>query len=232
MEPQTIEVPAAPGFIEALQGLPMRQAIRAAERSVTLALATEQLRTLLADNTDLVRGLFATLAEGVDSLAHPVRATGAAADLVQLSTDGLSPVEKVLAVQRVPVFSRIAAEELRYVAEITHSVEMRSGATLFEASAPPALWLILSGEVTLETPSGGPPITALAGDTIGSFSALSGGTIGRSARVTKEGIAMRIDRDDLFDLLGEHPELMRQLFSGIFRSVAEERVLSSTGLRV
>jgi AAA family ATP:ADP antiporter len=231
-EPQMIDVPAAPGFIEALQGLPMRQAIRTAERSVTLAIATEQLRTLLADNTDLVRGLFATLAEGLDGQSQTVRTTGAAADLVQLATGGLTPVEKVLAVQRVPVFSRIAAEELRHVAQITHTVEMSGGATLFEASAPPALWLILSGEVRLEDPAGGPPLSAHAGDTIGSFSALSGGTIGRSAKVVKDGHALRIDRDDLFDLLGEHPELMRQLFSGIFRSVAEERLYSSTSMRV
>ena len=226
-DPQTFDPPAAPGFTEALQGLPMRHAVRAAERSVTLAIATEQLRTLLAENTDLVRGLFTTLAAGVEANSRgPVGSTGAAADLVQLSTGGLSPIEKVLAVQRVPVFSRIAADELRHVAEITHTVEMTAGAVLFEASAPPALWLILSGEVGLEDPAGGAPLTAHAGDTIGSFSALSGGTIGRSARVVKEGIAMRIDRDDLFDLLGEHPELMRQLFAGIFRSVAEDRAIA------
>jgi CRP-like cAMP-binding protein len=205
----------------------MRHAVRAAERSVTLAIATEQLRTLLAENTDLVRGLFTTLAGGVEADARgPVGSTGAAADLVQLSMGGLSPIEKVLAVQRVPVFSRIAADQLRHVAEITRTVEMTAGAVLFEASAPPALWLILSGEITLEDPAGGAPLTAHAGDTIGSFSALSGGTIGRSARVIKEGIAMRIDRDDLFDLLGEHPELMRQLFAGIFRTVAEDRAIA------
>ena len=125
--------------------------------------------------------------------------------------------------QRVPVFSRIAADELRHVADIARTVDMKAGAVLFEASAPPALWLVLSGEARLDDPAGGAPLTAQAGDTIGSFSALSGGTIGRSARVEKEGIAMRIDRDDLFELLGEHPELMRQLFAGIFRVIAAER---------
>ncbi len=224
-EPRTVDAPAAPGFTEALQGLAMRETVRAAERAVTLTIATDELRTLLAENTDLVRGLFATLAAGADTRS-PVRATGAAADLVQLSVDGLSPVEKVIAVQRVPVFSRIAAEELRHVAEIARTVEMRAGAVLFEASAPPALWLVLSGGVRLDDPAGGASLTAQAGDTIGSFSALAGGTIGRSARVEKEGIAMRIDRDDLFELLGEHPELMRQLFAGIFRVIADERALA------
>ena len=31
------------------------------------------------------------------------------------------------------------------------------------------------------------------------------------------GVALRIDRDDLFDLLGERPELLRELFEGMFR---------------
>jgi AAA family ATP:ADP antiporter len=222
-ESRSFEAPAAPGFTEALEGLPMGQTFRTAERSVTLTMATEELRTLLADNTDLVRGLFATLAERVDVKGRsPVRSTGAAADLVQLAEGGLLPIEKVLAVQRVPVFSRIAADDLRHIAEITHRVDMTAGTTLFEASAPPALWLIMLGEVSLEDPAGGEPIAARAGDTIGSFSALSGQTIGRSASVIKEGLAMRIDREELFELLGEHPGLMRQLFAAIFRTVAEE----------
>lgn len=226
-ESQVFDAPAAPGFTEALQGLPMRHEFRTAERSVALAIATEELRTLLADNTDLVRGLFATLAGYAEPHARsPIRSTGAAADLVQFAAGGLLPIEKVLAVQRVPVFSRISADRLRHIADITRTVKMTAGATLFEASAPPALWLILSGEVSLEDPSGDERLTAHAGDMIGSFSALSGLTIGRSATVVKEGVAMRIDRDDLFELLGEDPELMRQLFTGLFRTVSEQRPLA------
>jgi CRP-like cAMP-binding protein len=45
---------------------------------------------------------------------------------------------------------------------------------------------------------------------------LSGQPLGRSADVLRGGTALRIDRDDLFDLLGQRPELMRQLFEGMF----------------
>ena len=34
---------------------------------------------------------------------------------------------------------------------------------------------------------------------------------------SSSGAALRIDRDELFDLLGERPELLRQLFEGMFR---------------
>ena len=41
--------------------------------------------------------------------------------------------------------------------------------------------------------------------------------LGKSAEVLQTGAALRIDRDELFDLLGERPELLRQLFEGMFR---------------
>jgi hypothetical protein len=41
-----------------------------------------------------------------------------------------------------------------------------------------------------------------------------GSPIGQAATVTRDGVALRIDRDDLFDLLGERPALLRQLFCG------------------
>ena len=64
--PSTIEAPATLGFVQALQGVAMRRSIRTVEATVTLVLTADELRTLLADNTDLVRGLFSTLAERVD----------------------------------------------------------------------------------------------------------------------------------------------------------------------
>ena len=42
----------------------MPETIKTSGSAVTLALTVEELRTLLADNTDLVSGLFATLADG------------------------------------------------------------------------------------------------------------------------------------------------------------------------
>jgi CRP-like cAMP-binding protein len=43
--------------------------------------------------------------------------------------------------------------------------------------------------------------------------------------VVRPGVALKIDRDDLFDILGERPELLRQMFAGMFR---RERPLTAT----
>ncbi len=222
--PYTIDAPAALGFLQALQGVAMRKSIRTAETirtvvtTVTLALTADELRTLLADNTDLVRGLFSTLADRADrGTVDNMQSTGAAPALQQIAADGVLPVEKILALQRVPVFARIAADEMGALAGITHTVVMNAGTPLFVPSAPVALWLILSGEVSLNDAADGTTVVARGGDIIGSLSMLSGRPLGKSADIVQSGAALRIDRDELFDLLGERPELLRQLFEGMFK---------------
>ncbi|MBA3295556.1 MAG: hypothetical protein H0U19_01360, partial [Acidobacteria bacterium] len=212
--PQTIGPPAALGFAEALEGAVSSRSLRTSGTAVTLALTTDQLRTMLADNTELVRGLFAEMSTRAEAPGcSPIRATGAATDLARLATDGIVPVEKILALQSIPHFSRASAEEMQQLAAITHTVPMRAGSALFSASSPAATWLVLSGEVRLE--GEGPTIAARGGDIIGSFCALSGREVGLTATVVEDGIALRIDRDELFELLGERPDLLRQVFAGM-----------------
>jgi CRP-like cAMP-binding protein len=206
------------GFVEALQGLPMSESLRTAGVAVTLAIGIEELRTLLADNTELVRGLFVTLADRVgDSSRHPVQATGAAIKLEKLAQDGLLPVEKILAMQRVPVFSRVSVDEMQHLARIAHEVRMTAGTQLFAQSSPPAVWLLLNGEVHLQDPQDGSRMAAGAGDTIGTLATMSGRSLNLSAQVVRAGLALRMESTDLFQLLGDRPELLRQIFAGMFR---------------
>ncbi|HVL67718.1 MAG TPA: Npt1/Npt2 family nucleotide transporter [Vicinamibacterales bacterium] len=216
---ETVAAPATFGFAEALQGRPMRRSVRTAGVAVTLAMTSDELRTQLAYNPELVRGLFATMgprnAEGARSQVNP---TGAARELAQLASDGLLPVDKVLAVTHVPVFSHLSAEEALHLAGITRTVTMTEGQTLFRATDPPTTWLILSGEVRLEATDSMPAVVASGGDTIGSFSALAGPRVGRDATVVRSGVALRIDRDELFEMLGDRPEMLRQLFAGVMET--------------
>ena len=219
---KTISAPAAFGFAEALQARPMRRTVRTSDIAVTLAMTSEELRTQLAYNPELVRGLFATMAprrpEGSRSQINP---TGAARELAQLASDGIAPVEKVLALEHVPVFSQLSAEEALHLASITRAVKMSEGQTLFRATDPPTTWLILGGEVRLDATEDVPAAVAVGGDTIGSFSALAGPRVGRNAYVTRGGMALRIDRDELFEMLGDRPEMLRQLFAGVMALAAQ-----------
>lgn len=220
-EPEIVRAPATLGFMEALQSKPMRRTARTQGIAVTLAITAEELRTQLAYNPELVRGLFASMADGAQSGGwNQVFPTGAGAELEHLADDGMLPVEKVLAIERVPIFAQISPAEARYLASITHTVRMQQGAHLFHAADPPSTWLILSGEVALAGNESATPLVARSGDAVGSFCALAGPRVGRDAVVTKSGIALRIDRDELFELLGDRPELLRQLFAGMVDAAA------------
>ncbi len=223
--PSSLDAPAALGFVEAMAGLAMPETIRTSGSAVTLALTVEELRTLLADNTDLVSGLFATLAERSDDPDNPVHPTKAASELQQLATGGLTAIDRVFALQYVLLFRRVSAEEMQHVAMVAAPVTMRAGSVLFPEAAPPAVWLLLTGEVVLESSTGQPAVTARGGDILGSASTMAGRSLGRSAKVVKDGIALKIDREDLFDVLGERPDLLRQMFASMFK---RDRPLSAT----
>jgi CRP-like cAMP-binding protein len=53
---------------------------------------------------------------------------------------------------------------------------------------------------------------------VGAYATLAGSPIGRSAVAAEAGRALRIDRDELFDLFAQHPRLLQQMFSGLFPS--------------
>ena len=168
--PHSVAAPASLGFVEALQGLPMPESLRTSDIAVTLALTGDEFRTLLADNTDLVSGLFATLTERSDwAAAEPVHSTGAGPELEPLAAGGVTGIEKVLALQRVPLFARVSAGGMQELAAIAQTVTMTAGSELFAESAPQAMWLLLSGELALTSPSAG-HFTARGGDAIGSIS--------------------------------------------------------------
>jgi AAA family ATP:ADP antiporter len=223
--PSTVAAPAPLGFVEAMAGLPMPETIRTTGSAVTLALTVDELRTLLADNTDLVNGLFATLAalgEGGDLPIHPTNATR---ELEQLSRGGLAPIDRVFALQYVPLFGRVTAEEMTHLAAVAMPVEMKEGAVLFAESAPAAIWLTMSGEVVLESSTGEAPVVARGGDIMGSINTMAGKSLGRSAKVVRSGIVLRIGHEEMFEVLGERPDLLRQMFAGMFK---RERPLTVT----
>jgi AAA family ATP:ADP antiporter len=232
-EPETVSAPAIFGFLETLEARPMRRTVRTAGTAVTLALTGEELRTQLAYNPELVRGLFATMAARAKQAGMAqVYPTGAARELEQLGAAGLQPVEKLLALERVPIFRHLSAEEARNLATITRTVEMTAGATLFQATDPPATWLLLSGEVQLEGDATHPAAVARGGDAIGSFAALAGPRIGQTARVTRAGLALHIDRDALFEMLGDRPEMLKQLFAGIMEAPGQAGIYESSTTNV
>jgi AAA family ATP:ADP antiporter len=235
-----IEAPATLGFEEALAGRPMTETVRCSGQCVTLSAPADTVEALLADNTDLVEGLFRTLLEAAPIAAADARAVikGAAPeDLQALAQHGLAPVEKALVLKAVPVFARVSAEELLQIAAIARETRLEAGTTLGAEGDAAAIVAVITGELSVEPAPQDPRdpgprsqiLTAGPGDLVGVYSTMAGLPFGRTIHVTRSGSALRIERSDLFDLAGQRPALLQQMFSALFRT--EEPVASAPDQR-
>ena len=224
-----ITPPAAIGFEEALDGCLMSETIKTTERVVSIALSTEQLRTLLADNTDLVQGLFRTLAERRQVKPGFIKAQGPV-DPEQPAGE-LTPIQKVLALQKISLFSKVSGAEMLNLAAIARQTTLEQGAVLADETGPFGLGIIISGGLALTTEDRPEPVAqAGPGDSVGVYETLAGVDSGTQVGklrlvVTEPGSVLQIPRDELFDVLGQRPDLLQQIFAAIFnRGPVETRV--------
>ena len=221
-ESRKIDAPAALGFREVLEGRQPRETVRTASPVVCLALSSEECRALLADDTELVQGLFRMLC-GSDGAA-PARIIFKAEwneGKIVIPGRGLSPIEKALILKSIPAFSEVSAAEMPSLAAIAEEVNLETDSVLFTESEPPAIHALVSGELSLESPTGAPALRAGPNEVVGVCQTLAGYGLGRSARVVRNGSVLRIGREQLFDLISQRPELLRQLFSVVFRAQAD-----------
>jgi CRP-like cAMP-binding protein len=224
-----IPAPATLGFEEALAGRPMTETVRASGPAVALSAPADAVHALLADNTDLVEGLFRTLVEAApvaESDARAVIKGTAPADKQALATDGLAPIEKVLVLQAVPVFARVSAEELLQIAAVAREIKLEAGTPLAAEGDAAGIIAVITGELSVEPPPQDPrdpgprmqTLTANTGDVVGLYETMAGLPFGRAIHVARRGTALRIDRAELFDLAGQRPALLQQMFEALFRS--------------
>lgn len=228
---EAIEVtaPEALGFEELLQASAMSATARAIETSVILVVSASDALTLLSDNTDLVRGLFTMLIDrGTLKEDGLVVRGSAAAEVTRLGTGGLTPIQKVLVLQCIPVFSRVTAEDMLQLASIAREVPLQSGAVLVSAADPAAMYAVVCGEITVALTDREIPEAAGPSDAIFVRETLAGVSKGRSATVKTPGLALRIGQEDLFDLLEQHETLLRQIFGALFQGDKRERAVSSS----
>jgi CRP-like cAMP-binding protein/HEAT repeat protein len=212
---QQFTPPSPLGFDEVIVGGTLPWTLRTATRVVCLNLTVEECRTLLADNADLVQGLFRTLLEHPAFAGEQLIVAGtpqAAAEYTRLTGEGLSPIEKLLALQMAVPFSQMPADELLHLADAARRIGFKSGDVLLRAGATPAVLIVVDGRLTL-TAEGGAAREASPGDIVGLLETLGGTPLGRDVTAATTGIALRIDHEEFFEILGERPALLRRLFA-------------------
>ncbi len=218
---EVLQPPAALGLREVLEGKPAPEAIQTRDASVCLVLSSDECRTLLADNTDMVQGMFRMLCDGETGNIRRTVLKGDFNGNARISpTGGFKDIDKVLILQSIPVFSNVSAEEMRSLASIAAETPLAAGSILFGESDSPALFAVVSGEVTLDGESGTSQLKADAGDVIGVYETLAGVPLGLRGIVVSDGVALRLDREEMFDLLSQRPDLLQQLFAALFNCQA------------
>ena len=206
------------GLEEVLTSRPMRGTAETPSSAVCLSGRHERLLALLADHAAVTEGLFRHYL-GLDSSATQPIMRGAMPTLDTLfpafskGDQPLSLAQKALLLEQTAIFSHAEPEALMALANVVSEVPLREGATLFGSSDAPSIHILLSGELSVDIADQSDPAVAVRGDELGVVPTLTGRPMGTTARVIREGLALRIQRDDLFEFLGDHVNLLQAVFS-------------------
>ena len=197
----------------------MEGSVEAADLSVCLTLTCEEMRSLLAENSDLVSGLFQMLYRDSHAERIVVKGSGASVRSALPAGGNLNRVEKGLVLKSIPVFSLMSAEEILVLASIAVEMRLTAGEALIAEADRPAIYALISGELSIER-SGDPAILAGPSDVIGIYETLARVDFSYRTHVLQNGIALRINDEDLFDLLAQHSDLLRRILGALFRGQA------------
>lgn len=217
-----VTAPAAIGLRETIEGRPADSTVRAEAGVVTLMIPADDVKTLLADNQDLIDGLLKTFAGElpIDDSAPTAVRTGHS-DLLSLAADGTVPIHRALVLQRLPLFSRVASQELMYAAAITRLQRLDGGRPVAAKGHAPAVYFVLQGELASEPPG----ITVAPGDAVGVYETLAAQPLGYAVGAAQPSVVLTFDRVDLLDVLGHRPGLAQQVFASLFQNLQPGRAL-------
>jgi AAA family ATP:ADP antiporter len=207
--------PAVLAFSDVVRGTPARVTARAVDHVMSIRVAAADFLTMVSDNPLLAQGLFRMLLT-VDrgrALARPDRWLPASAPDAVV-TRAPNSADQAILLRRHPLLSRAAADAVLALAEATEEVSFARGDLLVDAGRVPAVHLVLSGAVVMEA-SGPGPRQVGAGSTLGLAETLAGVASPWTIRAETDGQARRLSREALFAVLGDHVDLMQDLFGAV-----------------
>jgi AAA family ATP:ADP antiporter len=208
-----ITAPAALNFADVLQGRVLGRSLVAGTPIAGVAVSASGFMTMMADNAVMAQGLFRMLLGA--SRAHDEAAVyrPAGSDAGEPGST-VEPLEIARLFRRTPLFGGATAEQLKDLVVATREVRLTAGEVLWDDRRAPAVYHVLAGEVRIDA-AGEAPVIAGVGSTIGVAETLSGESAGRRAVVAQDGRALRLDADDLYDVLADHSDLLQGVFRGV-----------------
>jgi len=131
----------------------------------------------------------------------------------------MTTVERTIALRNVEAFSAVPIDQLAFVAATAREQELGEGQSLFAEGDPPGgLYVILSGEIALDRE--GHSIGSVgAGEALGTWSLFEDHPRRATARAVSDTRLLVVDRDDFYDVLTEHVEIIRSLVQDLVRKL-------------
>jgi CRP/FNR family cyclic AMP-dependent transcriptional regulator len=124
----------------------------------------------------------------------------------------LTTIEKVLFLKSIGIFEQIPGEDLARIAQIAEEVVFEKGTIVFREKDPgDALYLIISGRVNIHI---GERNIAKLGDKecFGEMAILDGEPRSASVTALEETVALRIMKEDFYDILSDRIEIAQGIF--------------------
>ena len=102
------------------------------------------------------------------------------------------------------------------LAPASSNASITAGSVLTQETSPPCILVVLLREFGMPTSGGAPTVAhAVPGD-VGAMYELLGDAPEVRLAASQPSSVFKIDREDLFDLLGQRPDLLQQIFAVIF----------------
>jgi AAA family ATP:ADP antiporter len=212
--PAIVEAPAALALQEVLEDCRLGRTITALEPVVCLTLTAPELLTMLSDNIAMAQGFFRMLLADGGAVRAEWSADVRPGPVSGLPRAPLNPVDKAMLLRQNPLLGHASVDQLLDLAVVTREVALLAGSVLPTDGEGPAVYHLLGGEVRIEN-GAGPPVVLGAGRAVFVAETLAGVAPRYRATVTQEGHALRLDHDELFDVLADHTELLQGVFSGV-----------------
>lgn len=216
--PALVSGPTALNFADAIEDRPLRHSFTVVDPVVGLAIDSAVFLTMLSDNIEMAQGLIRMLLASPRALDwaavhRPPARTGPAP-----ATDlDVEPIEVARLLRETPLFGHATVDQLKDLVLATREVRLGAGDVLWDDRREPSVYHVLAGEIRLET-DGLPDVPVGPGSTIGVAETLTGWSPGRRAVAVCAVRALRLDQEDLFDVLADHGELLQGVFIGVINA--------------
>ena len=128
-----------------------------------------------------------------------------------------SIIEKVIFLQEIDVFKEVRTEDLAHIAAIAVEMSYLPGVKLYEVNeSADSLYLVINGKVKLHRDE--QEITTVGpGEAMGIWALFDNKPRVATASVLEETEALRIDREDFYDLLSDHVRIAEAVLRSLAR---------------